>query len=204
MQREPLTFAQRAIKRSIDIALSSLALIAFLPLFSVLGVLIKLDSRGPAMFRQTRNGLGGKPFRIFKFRTMSVMEDGDDVCQAVRKDCRVTRVGRFLRRTSLDELPQLLNVLNGEMSLVGPRPHARAHDEHFATLVENYHVRQHVKPGLTGWAQVNGYRGETPTIELMRRRLEYDLWYAANASLSLDFLILLRTLPALLGQGNAY
>jgi undecaprenyl-phosphate galactose phosphotransferase/putative colanic acid biosynthesis UDP-glucose lipid carrier transferase len=204
MQREPLTFAQRAIKRSIDIALSSLALIAFLPLFSVLGVLIKLDSRGPAMFRQTRNGLGGKPFRIFKFRTMSVMEDGADVCQVVRKDCRVTRIGRFLRRTSLDELPQLLNVLMGEMSLVGPRPHARAHDEHFATLVENYQVRQHVKPGLTGWAQVNGYRGETPTIDLMRRRLEYDLWYAANASLSLDFLILLRTLPALLGQGNAY
>ena len=204
MQREPLTLAQRAVKRAIDIALASLALLVLAPLLLVVAFIIKLDSPGPVMFRQVRIGRGGRPFRIVKFRTMHVMEDGADVCQAVRRDCRVTRSGRFLRSTSLDELPQLLNVLFGEMSLVGPRPHARAHDEYYATLIENYQVRQHVKPGLTGWAQINGFRGETPTVDLMHRRIQHDLWYAANAGLSLDFLILLRTVPALFGHRNAY
>lgn len=204
MQREPLTITQRRVKRILDVTIASLAIGVLLPAFLAIALLIKLDSPGPVFFRQSRNGLGGRCFRIFKFRTMSVMEDGEEICQAVAADGRVTRLGRFLRCTSIDELPQLLNVVLGEMSLVGPRPHARAHDRHYAALIENYEIRQHVKPGLTGWAQVNGYRGETPTVESMHHRIELDLWYAANASLALDFLILLRTLPAFLGQRNAY
>jgi undecaprenyl-phosphate galactose phosphotransferase/putative colanic acid biosynthesis UDP-glucose lipid carrier transferase len=133
-----------------------------------------------------------------------VLEDGPEVIQASRDDGRVTRLGRFLRRTSLDECPQIFNVLSGEMSLVGPRPHAAAHDEAYARVIENYALRQHVKPGITGWSQVNGYRGETPTVESMYRRIENDLWYAANCSLSLDLLILLRTVAVILGQRNAY
>jgi len=204
VQREPLTATQRAIKRGVDVTIASLAVVLLLPLLLLLSLAIVFDSRGPVLFRQTRCGLAGKPFRIFKFRTMRVLEDGPEVSQAVRKDDRVTRLGRFLRRTSLDELPQLLNVLKGEMSLVGPRPHALAHDEYYADQIENYQLRQHVKPGLTGWAQVNGHRGETPTVDLMHHRIDYDLWYAANASLSLDVLILFRTLPALFGHRNAY
>lgn len=194
----------RGIKRSLDIAIASAAIFALAPVFLLVALLVKCDSPGPVIFQQCRNGLGGRSFRIFKFRTMRVMEDGDDVAQAVQADGRVTRLGRFLRRTSLDELPQFLNVLKGEMSLVGPRPHARAHDAHYAALIENYEIRQHVKPGLTGWAQVNGYRGETPTVDAMHRRIALDLWYASNASLALDFLVLVRTLPALMSQRNAW
>jgi Undecaprenyl-phosphate glucose phosphotransferase len=204
LQREPLSRAQKAIKRGIDIAFAALAVLVLSPILAVLALLIRLDSKGPALFLQTRNGLRGRPFRICKFRTMHVMEDGEEIRQAGREDQRVTRIGRLLRWTSLDEIPQLFNVLKGEMSLVGPRPHAVAHDQHYSSLIENYELRQHVKPGLTGWAQINGYRGETPTVELMYRRIEFDLSYAANASLSLDFFILLRTIPALLGQRNAY
>ena len=203
MQKAPLSAAERAVKRAIDIVAASAATLFVLPLFAAIAVAIKLDSSGPVFFRQNRNGYRGEPFRIFKFRTMTVMEDGGTVVQASRNDQRVTRVGRFLRRTSLDELPQLFNVLSGEMSLVGPRPHALAHDELYARMIENYAVRQHVKPGITGWAQVNGYRGETPTLDLMYRRIEYDLWYAANCSLPLDILILVRTATVLWGQ-NAY
>jgi undecaprenyl-phosphate galactose phosphotransferase/putative colanic acid biosynthesis UDP-glucose lipid carrier transferase len=204
VQREPLSSAQRIVKRLIDVVLSSLAIIVLAPLLFVVAGLVKLDSAGPAFFRQTRNGIGGKPFQIVKFRTMRVMEDGQLIRQACQKDKRVTRIGAFLRRTSVDELPQLFNVFRGEMSLVGPRPHANAHDILYAEQIENYEIRQHVKPGLTGWAQVNGYRGETPTLDLMYRRIEFDLWYASNATISLDLLILLRTLPALFGQQNAY
>jgi undecaprenyl-phosphate galactose phosphotransferase/putative colanic acid biosynthesis UDP-glucose lipid carrier transferase len=139
-----------------------------------------------------------------KFRTMTVLEDGDQVAQASRNDPRVTRVGRFLRKTSLDELPQIFNVLCGEMSLVGPRPHARAHDALYASLIENYEIRQHVKPGITGWAQVNGLRGETLDIEAMRERVEHDIWYAKNTSMALDLAILLRTALLVLRQTNAY
>ena len=135
---------------------------------------------------------------------MCVLEDGDSVTQASRDDQRVTRVGRWLRKSSFDELPQLLNILRGEMSLVGPRPHAVAHDELYAKLIENYELRQHVKPGVTGWAQVNGLRGETPTVDLMFRRIEFDLWYAANSSVMLDLQILVRTLFTVLRQDNAY
>jgi undecaprenyl-phosphate galactose phosphotransferase/putative colanic acid biosynthesis UDP-glucose lipid carrier transferase len=204
VQREPLSSAQRVAKRAIDIVLATAAIVVLSPVFILVALLIKLDSAGPAFFRQTRNGAGGVPFQILKFRTMRVMENGSLIRQACAKDARVTRVGAYLRRTSVDELPQLFNVLKGEMSLVGPRPHAAAHDVFYAERIENYEIRQHVKPGLTGWAQVNGYRGETPTLELMYRRIEFDLWYASNATISLDLLILLRTFPALFGQQNAY
>jgi putative colanic acid biosynthesis UDP-glucose lipid carrier transferase len=203
MQKAPLSAAERAVKRAIDVAVASAATLFVMPLLAAIAVAIKLDSSGPVLFRQSRNGYRGEPFRIFKFRTMTVMEDGGTVVQASKNDQRVTRIGRFLRRTSLDELPQLFNVLSGEMSLVGPRPHALAHDELYAKMIENYALRQHVKPGITGWAQVNGYRGETPTVDLMYRRIEFDLWYAANCSLPLDILILVRTVTVLWGQ-NAY
>jgi lipopolysaccharide/colanic/teichoic acid biosynthesis glycosyltransferase len=156
------------------------------------------------LFKQERLGHRSRPFRILKFRTMRVMEDGDSVVQASKNDSRITRVGRILRRTSIDELPQLVNVLKGEMSIIGPRPHAVAHDKLFSKLVDNYELRQHVKPGITGWAQVNGFRGETPQVELMRTRIEMDIWYATNCSLLLDAQILLRTSYELFRQRNAY
>jgi undecaprenyl-phosphate galactose phosphotransferase/putative colanic acid biosynthesis UDP-glucose lipid carrier transferase len=204
VQKEPLSPAQRVAKRAIDMIVAAAAIVVLAPVLLAIALLIKLSSAGPAFFRQTRNGIGGKPFQILKFRTMHVMENGQTIRQACAKDTRVTRVGAFLRRSSLDELPQLFNVLRGEMSLVGPRPHATAHDVFYAEQIDNYEIRQHVKPGLTGWAQVNGYRGETPTLDLMYRRIEFDLWYASNATVSLDLLIMLRTIPALFGQHNAY
>jgi Undecaprenyl-phosphate glucose phosphotransferase len=203
-QRVPMSSFARAIKRAIDIAVAASALLFLAPALLVIAAVIKLDSSGPVFFRQRRNGYRGREFRIIKFRTMSVLEDGAAVTQARRDDQRVTRVGRLLRKTSFDELPQLLNILRGEMSLVGPRPHAVAHDELYAKLIENYELRQHVKPGVTGWAQVNGLRGETPTIDLMFRRIEFDLWYAANSSVSLDLQILVRTVFTVLRQINAY
>lgn len=203
-QKAPLSSFARRVKRSIDFAVASVALGLLAPAFAAIALAIKLDSNGPVFFRQRRNGFRGLPFRIVKFRTMRVLEDGDAVAQAQRDDKRVTRVGRWLRKTSLDELPQLLNVLWGEMSLVGPRPHALAHDEFYARLIEDYELRQHVKPGLTGWAQVNGLRGETPTVDVMLRRIEFDLWYASHCSILLDFEIVLRTVFTVLRQDNAY
>ncbi|HTV30865.1 MAG TPA: exopolysaccharide biosynthesis polyprenyl glycosylphosphotransferase [Xanthobacteraceae bacterium] len=203
-QRVPMSVLARAIKRSIDIVVAASALLLLTPALLIIALVIKLDSPGPVFFRQRRNGYRGREFRINKFRTMSVLEDGEAVMQARRDDQRVTRVGRWLRKTSFDELPQLLNILRGEMSLVGPRPHAVAHDELYAKLIENYELRQHVKPGVTGWAQVNGLRGETPTVDLMFRRIEFDLWYAANSSVTLDLQILARTVFAVLRQDNAY
>ena len=135
---------------------------------------------------------------------MQVLEDGDTIVQAEPGDRRLTRIGKTLRKTSLDELPQLFNVLAGQMSLVGPRPHAQAHDEFYATLVENYELRQHVKPGITGWAQANGFRGATPTVFLMRRRIEHDLWYVTHASILLDLKILAQTVLEVMKQRNAY
>jgi exopolysaccharide biosynthesis polyprenyl glycosylphosphotransferase len=203
-QRVPMSVLARGTKRAIDIAIGSSVLLFLAPALLVIAAAIKLDSPGPVFFRQRRNGYRGRQFRILKFRTMCVLEDGDSVTQASRDDQRVTRVGRWLRKSSFDELPQLLNILRGEMSLVGPRPHAVAHDELYAKLIENYELRQHVKPGVTGWAQVNGLRGETPTVDLMFRRIEFDLWYAANSSVMLDLQILVRTLFAVLRQDNAY
>jgi exopolysaccharide biosynthesis polyprenyl glycosylphosphotransferase len=165
---------------------------------------VRLDSPGPILFRQSRNGFNGRPFRIYKFRSMTVLEDGPVVTQATRQDSRVTRVGRFLRRSSLDELPQLFNVLKGDMSLVGPRPHAIAHDDQYTQLVAKYAFRHHVKPGITGWAQVHGLRGETPSVELMRRRVDLDLQYIANYSLILDLRILVRTVRELIRPQNAF
>jgi Undecaprenyl-phosphate glucose phosphotransferase len=189
----PLTRTERFIKRTLDILISATLLIILFPLLVAVAALIKLDSPGPALFVQTRLGFNGKPFSIFKFRSMRVMEDGPTIRQATLGDDRVTRVGKWIRRSSIDELPQLWNVLRGEMSLVGPRPHATAHDIDFEAKVANYALRQHLKPGLTGWAQINGSRGETPTLESIEIRLRYDLWYLSNASVLLDLKILALT-----------
>ena len=204
LQRGPLTSFEHAAKRCIDLVIAGVALTALLPLLAIVAVAIKLDSPGPILFRQKRCGFNGRYFQIRKFRTMSVLEDGPSITQAQFADKRVTRLGAWLRRTSIDELPQLLNVLEGSMSLVGPRPHAVAHDNEFDKIVRNYAFRRRVKPGLTGWAQVNGCRGPTPTAASIERRVEYDLWYIDNWSLRLDLAILLQTpIEILLGR-NAY
>lgn len=204
LHRGPLGASERAAKRCIDILAAAAGLILLLPLLTITALMIRLDSPGPILFRQRRLGFNGRPFHILKFRTMSVLEDGPAVCQAAKFDGRVTRLGRWLRRTSIDELPQLLNVLSGSMSLIGPRPHAVAHDNHFDKVVRNYAFRQHVKPGLTGWAQVNGQRGPTPTEADIRRRVEFDLWYIDNWSLQLDLLIIVRTVVEIMRARNAY
>jgi Undecaprenyl-phosphate glucose phosphotransferase len=204
LQRAPLNFFERLVKRAIDIVFAGTALIALIPLLTLVAIAIKLDSPGRVIFRQTRHGFNGKPFNILKFRTMTVVEDGDSVKQATRLDKRVTRVGFWLRRTSIDELPQLINVLKGEMSLVGPRPHAAAHDNYFDPVIANYAFRQRMKPGITGCAQVNGSRGETPTIDAMQRRVRLDLWYIENWSFQLDLAIMFRTITELVRGRNAY
>lgn len=204
LRRAPLSHAERAAKRCFDLGLATAGLLTLLPLMLIMALLIKLDSRGPAFFRQKRNGFNGQAFNIFKFRTMHVLEDGPVIPQATRNDPRVTRLGRWLRRSSIDELPQLFNVIRGDMSLIGPRPHATSHDSEYEKLIANYASRHHVKPGLTGWAQVNGYRGETRQIEQMERRVEHDLWYINNWSLWLDLRIALQTVVVTLRQTTAY
>ncbi|MHB2266476.1 exopolysaccharide biosynthesis polyprenyl glycosylphosphotransferase [Aliihoeflea sp. PC F10.4] len=192
-------------KRSVDIVLAAIALVALLPLLLVIALAIKLDSRGPVLFRQRRGGLDGRPFAILKFRTLTVLEDGPSIRQIGRADSRVTRVGSFLRRTSLDELPQLFNVLTGDMSLVGPRPHALAHDEIYGQTVPNYSLRFAVKPGITGWAQVNGARGPTPLPSDMKHRVDFDVWYIEHWTFALDIRILVATAFAMLaGKMDAY
>jgi putative colanic acid biosynthesis UDP-glucose lipid carrier transferase len=203
LKRGPLTSLEEATKRCIDALFAGFALLALLPLLAIVAIAIKLDSPGPILFRQQRCGFNGRCFQIFKFRTMTVLEDGHYVSQVQFADERVTRVGRWLRRTSIDELPQLLNVLNGDMCLVGPRPHALAHDNEFDKMVRNYAFRRRVKPGLTGWAQVNGCRGPTPTAASVEQRVQHDLWYIDNWSLWLDFKILLQTPFELLRGRNA-
>jgi putative colanic acid biosynthesis UDP-glucose lipid carrier transferase len=193
------------VKRAIDVCASAILLVFMLPLMAVIAALIKLDSPGPVLFKQQRFGMGKKPFKLYKFRSMRCEASCDlSVPQARRHDPRVTRIGSFLRRTSLDEVPQLLNVLKGDMSLVGPRPHATLHDDKYAALIEGYIARHHVKPGITGWAQVHGWRGETDTLEKMERRIEYDIYYIKHWSLLLDLRILFKTLVVVLGQQNAY
>jgi Undecaprenyl-phosphate glucose phosphotransferase len=204
VQRGPLTFLERAIKRFIDLVGAGLALVILSPLLAVVVIAIKLDSSGPVLFRQQRCGFNGRSFSIYKFRTMRVLEDGPSVIQARPVDSRVTRVGKWLRRTSIDELPQLLNVLDGSMSLVGPRPHAISHDGQFDKVVRNYAFRRRVKPGLTGWAQIHGCRGPTPTAASIERRVEYDLWYIDNWSARLDLAILIQTPIEVLRARNAY
>jgi Undecaprenyl-phosphate glucose phosphotransferase len=204
LRRAPLSHAERAAKRFFDLSLAATGLLMLLPLMLTTALLIKLDSRGPVFFRQKRNGFNGEAFNIIKFRSMHVLENGPHILQATRNDPRVTRLGRWLRRSSIDELPQLLNVIRGDMSLVGPRPHASSHNTEYEKLIANYAFRHHVKPGLTGWAQVNGYRGETRQIKQMERRVEHDLWYINNWSPLLDVKILLRTIAVTLRQTTAY
>ena len=204
LKRAPLSVAEQALKRIFDVLAAGLGIILLSPLLLTSVLLIKLDSKGPVLFTQTRNGFNGRSFRIFKFRTMSVFEDGPQIRQATRNDPRVTSVGRWLRRTSIDELPQLFNVLGGSMSLVGPRPHAVAHNTEYERIVANYAFRYHVKPGISGWAQVNGFRGETSTVNLMEKRVEADLWYVSNWSFWLDVRILWKTLILAPWQASAY
>jgi exopolysaccharide biosynthesis polyprenyl glycosylphosphotransferase len=175
-----------------------------IPLFLMIAVAIKMDSSGPIIFRQRRSGFNGRQFQILKFRTMIVLEDGETIVQAQLNDSRVTRVGHWLRRTSMDELPQLFNVIWGSMSIVGPRPHAVAHDNQFDKLIGNYAYRHHVKPGLTGWAQVNGFRGQTRTITDIEERVRLDLWYIDNWNLKADFKIILMTVAEVMRGENAY
>jgi len=204
IQRAPLNGAQRVVKRVMDIVLASLALIFFLPIMALTAIAIKLDSPGPVIFRQNRNGFNGRQFVIFKFRTMTVQENGPAVLQASRDDPRVTSIGRLLRSASIDELPQLINVLKGDMSLIGPRPHALAHDSYFEEVLSDYAFRHHVKPGITGWAQCNGARGATPSLEHISERVKLDLWYINNWSLWLDIQILIKTFVEVLRKRNAY
>ena len=204
LQRTALRPWERAVKAAVDAILAAAALVLLSPLFLAVAALIKLDSPGPVFFRQSRVGLSGKPFRIVKFRTMTVLDDGPQIQQATRSDVRVTRIGRWLRSSSVDELPQLFNVLLGQMSLVGPRPHAVAHDNEFGEAITHYVLRQRVKPGITGWAQVCGFRGETPTMELVARRVEHDLWYIHNWSFWLDAIIMVRTVITLMNAKDVY
>jgi Undecaprenyl-phosphate glucose phosphotransferase len=204
LQRPPLSAYERTAKRVIDVLGASLGLLTLLPLLVLMAVAIKIESPGPVLFRQTRNGFNGKRFKIFKFRSMFVLEDGPTIKQATTSDRRVTCVGALIRRSSIDEIPQLLNVLIGDMSIVGPRPHAAAHDDYYLKQIEKYAFRHHVKPGLTGWAQVNGHRGETKTLDKMRQRVECDLWYINNWSLWLDVTIMLRTVSEVVRGENAY
>ena len=190
-------------KRVLDVAIAWSLVVLLSPVLALLSLAIALDSRGPILFCQRRTGLDGKTFGIFKFRSMHVLEDGAEVTQASAHDARITRVGHIIRKLSLDELPQLFNVIAGDMSLVGPRPHAVAHDDYYGARVSNYAVRQTVKPGITGWAQVNGARGATPTIDIMQWRVDFDVWYVAHASLALDLKILARTPLEVLFSRNA-
>jgi putative colanic acid biosysnthesis UDP-glucose lipid carrier transferase len=200
----PFQGASALWKRAFDIALATLVLLLGWPAFLILGLAIKLSSSGPVLFRQRRYGLNGEEILVYKFRSMTVCEDGAVVAQAVERDDRVTPLGAFLRRTSFDELPQILNVLEGTMSFVGPRPHAVAHNEEYRKLISGYMIRHKVRPGITGWAQVNGLRGETRTVDKMQRRVQYDLEYLRNWSLGLDLKIIVKTALLILKDPNAY
>jgi len=192
------------LKRFVDLSFSTLAVIVTAPLMLAIAAAVKVSSPGPVLFKQRRYGMDGKVICIYKFRTMSVCEDGVDVPQAKKCDPRVTRIGAFLRRMSLDELPQFFNVLKGDMSVVGPRPHAISHNELYKKLIKNYMLRHKVKPGITGWAQVNGYRGETDTIEKMAYRVKYDLFYIEHWSVWFDLKIMLLTVVSGFSGKNAY
>jgi undecaprenyl-phosphate glucose phosphotransferase len=204
IQRAPLNIAEQTVKRVLDLVIGSLALIFFMPAMAFTALAIKIDGQGPVFFLQHRRGFNGRNFVMIKFRTMTVQENGPTITQATRNDPRVTRIGRLLRVASADELPQLINVLRGEMSLIGPRPHALAHDNYFENLLQDYAYRHHVKPGMTGWAQVNGLRGATPSVEQIARRVEMDLWYINNWSLWLDIQILIKTFFEVLRKRNAF
>jgi Undecaprenyl-phosphate glucose phosphotransferase len=204
IQRAPLSRQDMAVKRILDLVLAALALLMLSPLLLITSLAIKLDSPGPVIFRQRRRGFNGQEFAIYKFRTMKVLEDGPTIRQVQRNDDRVTSLGRLLRASSIDELPQLLNVLAGEMSLVGPRPHALAHDDEYSNSIDSYALRHHVKPGITGWAQIHGFRGPTGDVALMKQRIQLDLWYINNWSFWLDLRIMASTCLEVLRPRNAY
>ncbi len=204
LTRRPLTRREVVQKRVFDLVFAATALVVATPLLLLVAVLIKLDSRGPIFFVQRRFGFNQQPFRIIKFRTMRTLDDGGVIRQARADDPRLTRIGRWLRRSNIDEIPQLFNVLTGDMSLVGPRPHALSHDREFELRISSYARRHNVKPGITGWAQIHGYRGETDTDDKMRKRVEYDLFYIDNWSLWLDLKILVRTALSRTAYQNAY
>jgi Undecaprenyl-phosphate glucose phosphotransferase len=204
LTRRPLTRMEIARKRAFDLVGAALALIALTPLLVAVALLIWLDSPGPIFFVQRRFGFNQEPFRIIKFRTMRTLDDGPVIAQATRDDPRLTRVGRVLRRWNIDEIPQLFNVLTGDMSLVGPRPHALSHDREYEQRISLYARRHNVKPGITGWAQIHGYRGEIDSDDKMRKRVEHDLFYIDNWSLWLDLKIMFRTVFSASGYRNAY
>lgn len=203
LYRRPLEGWGGVLKTAEDFVLGGAMLLALSPLLLLIAIAIKLQGKGPILFAQQRHGFNNAVFRIYKFRTMTVAEDGDVVKQAQKDDARITPLGKFLRRYSLDELPQLFNVVKGEMSLVGPRPHALAHNHQYARLIENYSGRHKVKPGITGWAQVNGFRGETSENEMMEDRVRCDLSYVDNWSLWFDIKILVLTVKAVVFPKNA-
>jgi Undecaprenyl-phosphate glucose phosphotransferase len=193
------------VKRLEDLVISTLLLIGASPIFLLIALLTKLDSKGPVIFKQRRHGFNNQIFEVYKFRSMTVAACADvNVEQVRRNDSRVTRFGKFLRSSSLDELPQLFNVLLGQMSIVGPRPHAVQHNREYGAIISEYYARHNVKPGITGWAQVNGLRGETDTVEKMHRRVEYDLHYIEHWSLLLDLKIILKTVFVVWFHHNAY
>jgi putative colanic acid biosynthesis UDP-glucose lipid carrier transferase len=192
------------LKRATDLFITGVIMAAIWPLMAAIAIGIKVTLRGPVLFRQRRYGLDGKEIVVYKFRTMKVCEDGGHITQARENDPRVTAFGAFLRRSSLDELPQFINVLMGSMSIVGPRPHAVAHNEQYRALINGYMVRHKVRPGITGWAQVNGFRGETETVEKMKQRVECDLDYLNHWSLSLDLWIVLKTVLVMVKDKKAY
>jgi putative colanic acid biosynthesis UDP-glucose lipid carrier transferase len=193
------------IKRTFDVLFSMVALIILLPILLIISLGVKISSPGPVIFKQRRYGLDSKQILVYKFRTMTVAEDGAVVVQATKQDQRITPFGRLLRQTSLDELPQFINVLQGRMSVVGPRPHAVAHNETYRKIIKGYMVRHKVRPGITGWAQVNGFRGETDTLDKMQSRIEFDIDYLRNWSAKLDLYIVLKTIVMLIKkENNAY
>jgi putative colanic acid biosynthesis UDP-glucose lipid carrier transferase len=200
----PFTGYKAIIKRLSDIVLSILILILVSPVLLICAIGVKLSSPGPILFQQKRYGLDGEEISVYKFRSMTVCENGPTITQATRNDARITPFGNFLRTKSLDELPQFINVLQGRMSIVGPRPHAVAHNELYRKQIKGYMIRHKVKPGITGWAQVNGSRGETDTIDKMEKRIDYDLDYLRNWSLAMDLLIILKTIGVVIKDENAY
>lgn len=200
----PFTGSSGIIKWASDTFIASCILVLISPVLLLIAMAVKIDSPGPIIFKQRRYGLDGEEILVYKFRSMSVCEDGGSIVQAQKNDRRITRVGAFLRKTSLDELPQFFNVLQGRMSIVGPRPHAVAHNELYRSLIKGYMIRHKVKPGITGWAQVNGYRGETDKLEKMQSRIDFDLDYLRNWSLRLDLKIMLRTALVVFKDQAAY
>lgn len=200
----PFSGMNGVLKRLSDIIFSALILVLISPILLILAIAVKLTSPGPVLFAQKRYGLDGDEIIVYKFRSMTVCDDGDDIKQATRGDARVTKLGAILRKYSLDELPQFINVLQGRMSTVGPRPHAVAHNEMYRGMIKGYMMRHKVKPGITGWAQVNGYRGETDTVEKMQKRIEYDLDYLRNWSLGLDAIIILNTVVTVFKTEDTY